>query len=326
MFVSTSSDRRGSIIHSMSFRNQGSKTIIQSLAKENAIPQNTELPPTRTDSQTSKSPQRNELEKNKNYSSDQMQLLTAKWPGNGLTGQDLQALIKVRSYNFVEMDLRANSLGDEGCKVLAEYLQSTKTLEVLNIGVNYIGDIGFGYLCEGLANNQTLESINLWGNNISDKSLQNLANALSKNKKLLVIDMGLNRIGSNAQLIDKFLQDLENSNQTLKVLNLSGNLIPSAQSSKLDSILLRNQQSRSSEAPPSISLQPQITQNVRLSTFLSENRQEKPPQKKDISFFTNPVLLTNDNEAAYKSFELETPKQKKKSKVPHEGTPLLTVE
>jgi len=120
------------------------------------------------------------------------------------------------------VDLRNNSIGDEGAIALAEALKSNRTITNVNLGWNSIGIKGAIALAEALKVNKTIKEINLWHNSIGDEGALALAEALKANNTIEKINLGANSIGDEgATAIARALE----ANKTIKEIILSVNAI-----------------------------------------------------------------------------------------------------
>lgn len=123
-------------------------------------------------------------------------------------------------------------IGDEGCKALSRWLQSTQnthhhhhnhhcTLTSLKLDINNIGAEGIKHLVAALDMNTTLQALYLSENRIGLEGIKILASALATNSinalHTLVIDK--NDVGGSEGI--KHLADALYTNTTLHVLNLN---------------------------------------------------------------------------------------------------------
>jgi len=91
------------------------------------------------------------------------------------SGQNLQpadAILIASDLKFMAVvttvDLRFNSIGDDGAKAIAEALKVNAVLITLNLYSNNIGDEGAIAIAEALKVNAVLTKLYLWNNNLGD--------------------------------------------------------------------------------------------------------------------------------------------------------------
>ncbi|KAF9391584.1 ATP-binding cassette, sub-B (MDR TAP), member 4 [Podila verticillata] len=85
------------------------------------------------------------------------------------------------NWTLTTLDLKSNSIGDDGAQALAEALKTNNTLTALYLGDNSIGDDGAQVLAEALKTNLTLTTLYLEDNSIGDNGAQALAEVLQTN-------------------------------------------------------------------------------------------------------------------------------------------------
>jgi len=96
---------------------------------------------------------------------------------------------------LTSVDLRFNSIGDDGAKAIAEALKVNAVLTTLNLGYNSIGVEGAKAIAEALKVNAVLTSVDLWANSIGDDGAKAIAEALKVNAVLTKLELYGNRIG-----------------------------------------------------------------------------------------------------------------------------------
>ncbi|KAG9061306.1 hypothetical protein KI688_007284 [Linnemannia hyalina] len=120
------------------------------------------------------------------------------------------------------LNLRDNSIGDNGAQALSAALKINSTLTILDLGHNSIGDNGAQALSEALNTNSTLTTLNLYINSITDNGAKALSEALKTNSTLTTLNLGHNSIRENGV---KALAEALKTNSTLTTLNLYTNWI-----------------------------------------------------------------------------------------------------
>ena len=120
-----------------------------------------------------------------------------------------------------ELVLGGNALGDEGCKVLCDFLATSSVpIEILNLSSNGIGDEGAAAVAEMLRRNTRITSLDLSNNMIDYEGTVDIAKALAENASLAELRMGGNYVGSmGASALGEGLK----ANEGLTELALGGN-------------------------------------------------------------------------------------------------------
>ena len=161
--------------------------------------------------------------------------------------------------------LEKNNIKYKGATALAETLRINSTLLYLCLGNNNILAVGVAALMEALKSNMTLQKLYLHSNNISDKGVPAIAEALKNNTTLQLLQLGHNNIGEKG---GEVLAEALNSNSTLQRLWLDGNIISSALSDHIKSLLseenrekrrLELKKSKLSDDPTAKSMEPRCT-------------------------------------------------------------------
>ena len=100
---------------------------------------------------------------------------------NKLDAEDARALansLMKTTAMVTSVDLRANSIGDDGVKAIAEALKINAVLTTLVLDYNSIRDEGAIAIAEALKVNAVLTELWLGGNNIGDTGANAIADAL----------------------------------------------------------------------------------------------------------------------------------------------------
>ena len=129
---------------------------------------------------------------------------------------EIKKLFDNRNCQLRGLNLRYNSIDDEGVEQLSTALQNSQ-LSSLHLGRNNITDEGVKQLSSALESSQ-LSSLNLEFNGITDKGVKQLSNVL-ENSQLSSLDLGQNNI------TDEGVKQLSKAlgNSRLSSLNLLGN-------------------------------------------------------------------------------------------------------
>jgi len=126
--------------------------------------------------------------------------------------------------NSPSIDLQDCLLGDEGCRVLVEFLKEHEHSHVssLNLKANNIGDRGATLLAQFLQGNDSLRKLNLEWNNLghSEHAIQTLCSAVANHSSLQELDLRNNKLGDQAC---GPIGELIRHNKTLRKINLSWN-------------------------------------------------------------------------------------------------------
>eukprot|EP01117_Protostelium_nocturnum_P015321 TRINITY_DN592_c0_g1_i1.p1 TRINITY_DN592_c0_g1~~TRINITY_DN592_c0_g1_i1.p1 ORF type:complete len:731 (-),score=292.28 TRINITY_DN592_c0_g1_i1:121-2313(-) len=103
-----------------------------------------------------------------------------------LIGQD--GIISIASWlpnsKLEYLNMAENRMGDSGCDLLLEGVNSNSTLTYLNLESNGIGDVGAGSISSVIKNHKSLTSIYLLGNKFGPKGVTSLATAVQSNDVL----------------------------------------------------------------------------------------------------------------------------------------------
>ncbi|XP_044178511.1 protein NLRC3-like isoform X2 [Acropora millepora] len=124
--------------------------------------------------------------------------------------------------SLTSLDLRYNSIGDEGASSLSEALRVNTSLTSLDLRYNSIDDEGASSLSEALRVNTSLTSLDLGKNSIHAEGAHSLSEALKVNTSLTSLDLGVNSIGAEGA---NFLSEALRVNTSLTSLVLSINSI-----------------------------------------------------------------------------------------------------
>ncbi|CAI8012623.1 NLR family CARD domain-containing protein 3 [Geodia barretti] len=113
-------------------------------------------------------------------------------------------------------------ISDEGVKHLAQVLEDSYEVTVLELSSLGIGNDAVKALARALDSNSTLKELDLSNNKIDCDGVNALAMALKDNITLEILKLNINKIGNDgAEALAEVLQ----SNSTLRTLNLSNNAI-----------------------------------------------------------------------------------------------------
>ncbi len=138
--------------------------------------------------------------------------------------------------NLITLSLRANYIGNEGAKILADVLAENSILTTLNLDYNLIDATGMKDLVRGLIKNSTLTALTLGYNMIGDDGAGYLAEVLKKNEKLKTLNLEFNMITDKGA---GYLAEAWSENTSLIDLNLFDNFI-FAQGARLLTGVMKN--------------------------------------------------------------------------------------
>ncbi|KAF9287718.1 hypothetical protein BGZ68_001387, partial [Mortierella alpina] len=138
-------------------------------------------------------------------------------------GKEFGVLVEALKTNstLTTLDLRSNSIGDDGAKALAEALKTNKTVAILDLRQNSIRYGGAQALSEALKSNSTLTTLDLRSNAFGSSGAQALSEALKTNSTLTTLYLqSLN--SSSGDIGDKGAQALSEAlkiNRSLTTLD-----------------------------------------------------------------------------------------------------------
>ncbi|KAM4772416.1 leucine-rich repeat-containing protein 34 [Rhinophrynus dorsalis] len=113
-------------------------------------------------------------------------------PVKKVTDEDFHVIANVLSQSslITNLDLRYNSISDNGAAHVADFLQNNSSLFYLNLMGNDIGTDGAESIAKALHRNETLLSLRMTGNKIGNKGGMFFAAMLQINSTLQEIDLG----------------------------------------------------------------------------------------------------------------------------------------
>ena len=123
---------------------------------------------------------------------------------------------------LTSVDLRANSIGDDGAEAIAEALKVNAVLTFLRLDDNKIGDDGAKAIAEALKVNAVLTFLRLDDNKIGDDGAKAIAEALKVNAVLTFLRLDDNKIGDDGA---KAIAEALKVNAVLTFLRLDDNKI-----------------------------------------------------------------------------------------------------
>jgi len=119
---------------------------------------------------------------------------------NDITGSGIETMMnKLLQHNLVSLSLDKNSIGDQGCQLVAASLQSMKSLCRLNLGFNQIGSRGIGSLMRSLVACESITYLELSGNVLKISGAVALAFTLAQHPRLEELDLDDCCLGQAAQ-------------------------------------------------------------------------------------------------------------------------------
>jgi Ran GTPase-activating protein (RanGAP) involved in mRNA processing and transport len=115
------------------------------------------------------------------------------------------------------LDMCKQNLGVTGCELVAQALETDRTISSLLLGTNGIGDIGVKSIAKLITRNDNLEVVYLGCNAISGAGIETLSNSLIDNSTVIGLWLKRNPIGvDGAEHIAKMLH----SNTSIQTLDL----------------------------------------------------------------------------------------------------------
>ena len=139
--------------------------------------------------------------------------------------------------SLTSLDLRDNSIDDEGASSLSEALRVNTSLTSLYLSHNYFEHEGARSLSEALRVNTSLTSLDLSVNSIGAEGASSLSEALRVNTSLTSLDLSVNSIGDEGA---SSLSEALRMNTCLTSLHLSVNSIGDEGASSLSEALRMN--------------------------------------------------------------------------------------
>jgi CheY-like chemotaxis protein len=106
---------------------------------------------------------------------------------------------KLLQHNLVSLSLDNNTIGDQGCQLVAASLQTMQSLSRLNLGFNRIGCRGITSLMRSLVTCKAIRYLGLSGNNLRVSGAIALAFTLSQHPRLEELDLDNCCLGQAAQ-------------------------------------------------------------------------------------------------------------------------------
>jgi len=122
---------------------------------------------------------------------------------------DLKAYLDSHSRNK-SLRLADMSFGDDGARVLGEFLDKNKQVEAIELRGNGITSEGFAVIVENLFGNNNIKTISVEWNNLGTgtRGLETLAEFVAQNNSLEVLDIRNNKLNtSNAQAITNIIRN-----------------------------------------------------------------------------------------------------------------------
>ncbi|EAR96924.1 hypothetical protein TTHERM_00194160 (macronuclear) [Tetrahymena thermophila SB210] len=157
----------------------------------------------------------------------------------GNEGSRILANFLMQNQQVQVLELKGNNIGVDGLIDIIEALRSNDVIKILSLEWNNIGqDIrGLESLGAFLLQNKSLQHLSLAQNKIVGDDIEMIANALRNNKTLLSLDLRWNQLGPRGA---NLLKSAIMNNQTLIYLDIGGNNINEDLQDALDKIILEN--------------------------------------------------------------------------------------
>ncbi|XP_068121758.1 protein NLRC5-like [Hyperolius riggenbachi] len=201
---------------------------------------------------------------------------------NSLGGDEFSVLMAALTTSRIEeLDLQRNYLPSSCCPQLASGIRNNQTLRKLDLSVNNLGGPEFGVLMAALTTSR-IEELHLQNNKLPSSCCPHLASGIWSNQTLRKLDLSWNDIGGDefsvlmAALPTSHIEELHlqgnylpssccphlasgiRNNQTLRVLNLIGNMLEGDEfsvlmealpTSQIEELLLRSNKLYSNSCP-----------------------------------------------------------------------------
>ncbi|CDW78421.1 UNKNOWN [Stylonychia lemnae] len=159
----------------------------------------------------------------------------------GDEGCQLLANFLNKYVTVTDLDLKGNNIGGAGITALAQVLRSNQQIKTIGLAWNKLGssENGLTNFFNSIADNRSIQKIDLNNNEIGPEIGNSIASCLKSNQTLHTIDLRWNRIGnSGAKAILKGL----NQNRSIQILELAGNKVSDDILRQINDILNRNKQ------------------------------------------------------------------------------------
>ena len=178
---------------------------------------------------------------NENYSQIYSQHPTtfySKFTSQQLTAPKSLPYILNTQKNSPILNLNDKYIGDEGCKLLAEFLKDNKFFKTIELKGNNISPKGISLICKPLSFSKNLNNINLEWNNIGlgIEGLESLKILLDNNKNVRYIDLRNNKIGDSGQICNI----IRNNDGNLVTFDLRWNELNNLEAQKILSAVESN--------------------------------------------------------------------------------------
>lgn len=189
------------------------------------------------------------------------------------------------------ININDNYIRDEGCKILANFLQSNPQIVSIDMKGNNITGRGLSDICEVLKLNKILKSLNLEWNSVGIDSigLESLASYLTQNNSLNHLDLRNNRISQNDSAI---LAAIIRNNKSLISLDLRWNELGNVGANCIKTALKDNKTIQSLELSGN-NVSEEITKDIQ--AFLENNRKNTPIINNEILFEKENILDVSNN-------------------------------
>jgi CheY-like chemotaxis protein/Ran GTPase-activating protein (RanGAP) involved in mRNA processing and transport len=114
-----------------------------------------------------------------------MHLVELRLSNNGIGFKGIETIMnKLLQHNLISLSLDKNSIGDQGCQLVAASLQSMKALSRLNLGFNQIGSRGVNSLMRSIVAAESIVYLSLSGNIMKISGAVAMAFTLAQHPRL----------------------------------------------------------------------------------------------------------------------------------------------
>ncbi len=189
---------------------------------------------------------------------------------------EIRRILARDRYQVSSLDLRQNVLGDEGAKILAKGIGESKALVHLDLSSNEMGREGADALFSELCDNQSVNCLyvgnakGLHRNFLGGPALRKLNTVLARQHQLTVLDLGGASIGNDGiGLIHEGVMRAK----SLRILNLSFNMISSGADKALTEIMSRSSVKRLdlSQNPLGDQFKFDLSESTQIRAFLQSH-------------------------------------------------------
>lgn len=130
-----------------------------------------------------------------------------------------------RKNTVVSAYLWGNNFGDEGAKILGEWIGNNTSVQNLDVDGNNIGTAGARCIGEGLGNNTTIRQLRLYSNNIGDDGVGHICDGIDKSNTIQTLNISSINMGGDGM---RRVADTLKRNTSIKHIKLDFNVVTAA--------------------------------------------------------------------------------------------------